>query len=41
MVFEAYKVMKNALEKENVRVYNATRGGKLEVFDRVKFEDVV
>ena len=39
-VFAAYRVMKNALDKENVRIYNATAGGKLEVFDRVKFEEM-
>lgn len=34
----AYIEMKNGCEKHGVKVYNATRGGKLEVFERVDFD---
>lgn len=33
-----YLAMKKNCEKRGVRVYNATRGGKLEVFPRIDFE---
>lgn len=32
-----YVAMKNHCEKRNISVFNATRGGKLEVFERVDF----
>lgn len=35
-----YIAMKNHCEMRNVSVYNATRGGKLEVFERVSFDDL-
>ena len=38
---EALRFGKEWLEARGVKVYNATRGGKLEVFDRVDFESVV
>ena len=28
-------------DEHNVAIYNATRGGKLEVFERVNFDDIV
>ncbi len=34
----AYLAMKQGCEENGVRVYNATRGGKLEVFERVEFD---
>jgi uncharacterized Rossmann fold enzyme len=40
-IFSGYQVIKNKLEKENVKIYNATEGGKLEVFERVRFEDII
>jgi hypothetical protein len=33
-----YVAMKNHCEKRGIRVFNATRGGKLEVFQRVEFD---
>ena len=36
-----YEIMKKETEKRSVKVYNATRGGALEVFERVKLEDVL
>lgn len=33
-----YVAMKNHCEHRNISVYNATRGGKLEVFERVDFD---
>lgn len=41
MVFETYRVMKRVFEANGRKIYNATLGGKLEVFERVDFEQVV
>lgn len=38
---EAYMVIKRILNNKGVHVYNATRGGKLEVFPRVDFDDLI
>lgn len=35
---ETYYAMKKYCDERNVNVYNATRGGKLEVFDRIDVE---
>ena len=35
-----YVAMKEQCEKRGIRVYNATRGGKLEVFERVDFDSL-
>ena len=40
MSLAAYKKAKEYAESQNVRIYNATRGGKLEVFERVNFDDL-
>lgn len=37
----AYQEAKKYSEKHNVKFYNATRGGCLELFERVKLEDVL
>ncbi|UHA57891.1 hypothetical protein KDJ21_013425 [Metabacillus litoralis] len=34
----AFKVAKKYADKNNIKIYNATRGGKLEVFERVDFD---
>lgn len=34
----AYKSAREYCEERNIKVYNATRGGKLEVFDRIDFD---
>ncbi len=39
-VFKGYEICKRAFEKDGRKVYNATVGGKLEVFERVKLEDL-
>lgn len=36
-----YIAMKNHCDKRGIKVYNATRGGKLEVFQRVNFDDLM
>ncbi len=36
--FRAYQVAKRYAEDHRIKIYNATRGGKLEVFDRVDFD---
>lgn len=38
---KGYTVMRTETEKRNVKVFNATRGGALEVFPRVKLEEVL
>lgn len=37
----AYKVAKQYSDRNNVKIYNATRGGMLEVFERVELEEVL
>lgn len=39
-VKKAYECAKRETEKMGVKIYNATRGGKLEVFDRVNFDSL-
>ena len=36
----AYEVAQNYAKKNNIKIYNATRGGKLEVFERVDFDSL-
>ncbi len=36
-----YKIAKEYAEKNGIKIYNATRGGMLEVFERVSLEDVI
>lgn len=40
-MFKAYAYMKKQMDKRGIEVYNATRGGALEVFPRICFEDAV
>jgi len=40
-VFEAHKIIKEGFENKGRKIYNATPGGDLEVYDRVKLEDIV
>ena len=37
----AYQSAKMYAEHHNIKIYNATRGGHLEVFERVNFDDVL
>jgi hypothetical protein len=37
-IYNAYICARNFAEKNNIKIYNATRGGKLEVFERVDFD---
>lgn len=39
-VFNSYRICKKAYEKDNRKIYNATPGGELEVFERKKLEEV-
>lgn len=39
-LFETYEVCKRAYEHDGRTIYNATVGGKLEVFERVKLGDL-
>ncbi len=36
----AYQVAKQYAEENNIKIYNATRGGKLEIFERVDFDSL-
>lgn len=38
--FLAYSTAKRAAEKKGVKIFNATRGGKLEIFNRVNFDEL-
>lgn len=40
-VFSAYKICKKIFEDNNRKIYNATVGGKLEVFKRKSLEDIL
>ena len=40
IVFSIYKKIKKYAEKNNIEVYNATKGGGLDVFDRVRYESL-
>lgn len=40
-VMDSYKVCKEFIEGNNRKIINCTVGGKLEVFDRMKLEDVI
>ena len=37
----SYEAAKRFAEKHNVKVFNATRGGKLEIFERVDFDKLM
>lgn len=37
----AYETAEKASRKKGVRIYNATRGGKLEAFERVNFDNII
>lgn len=38
---QCYQVCENYAKNHGIKIYNATRGGKLEVFERVRLEDVL
>jgi hypothetical protein len=40
-MIESYKVAKVYADKHGIEIYNATRGGMLEVFERVNLDDVL
>jgi len=40
-LFHVYEICKNTFEKDGRKIYNSTVGGKLEVFERKKLEEVV
>ena len=37
----AFSAAKKYADKNNIKIYNATRGGKLEVFERIDFEKII
>jgi hypothetical protein len=40
-VFDSYKICRKVIESEGKKIINCTVGGKLEVFDRMKLEDII
>lgn len=40
-MIDDYKVVKRYADKNNIKIYNATRGGMLEVFERVDLDDIL
>lgn len=40
-MIEGFKVAKEYADKHNIKIYNATRGGKLEIFERVDFDMII
>ena len=40
IIYQGYLAAQRESEKGEFRVYNATRGGELEVFERVDFDDI-
>lgn len=36
----SYLLAKDMAEKKGVKIYNATRGGKLEIFERISFDEI-
>lgn len=38
---EVYKKLKDYADKHGIKIYNATRGGNLEIFERVDFDEIV
>jgi len=40
-MINAYKAAKKYTDKHGIKIYNATRGGKLEVFERVDFDKII
>ncbi len=40
VIYQAYLAAKNAEDRGGFRIYNATRGGELEVFERVDFDSL-
>lgn len=39
-MFASYREAKKYADEHNIHIYNATRGGKLEIFERVNFDDL-
>lgn len=39
-IFASYEVSRNAFESSDRKIYNATKGGELEVFERVDFDSL-
>ena len=37
----AYACARQVCDKQGVKIYNATRGGKLEIFERVSLDDIL
>ncbi len=40
-MFASYREAKKYADAHNIHIYNATRGGKLEIFERVNFDDLI
>ena len=40
MSTKAFRAARNYADQNNINIYNATRGGKLEIFERINFDDI-
>lgn len=40
ILWKQYKIMKKIAESKNIKIYNATKGGILDVFERVNFDEI-
>lgn len=40
-MIEALKIIKNSIQNSEIKIYNASLGGKLDIFPRVKLEDIL
>jgi len=40
-IFDTYEIIKREFEKDGRKIYNATEGGKLDVFERKKLEEIL
>lgn len=40
-LWQNYRSLKNIAEKKGIKIYNATNGGYLDIFDKVNFEDIL
>lgn len=41
VAYEQYQALKDVFEADGRKIYNSTRGGRLEVYERKKFEDII
>ena len=40
-LWQNYKSLKRIAEKKHIKIYNATNGGYLDVFERITYEQII